>query len=391
MMRRTTEEPRTRLPRLMRSRSEASLADGRIIRYYDDSAGNRRDATDHRELPPFAPRSEMRLDPILGQWVVVATHRQDRSYQPVGGDCPLCPSRPGHLSEIPASSYDVVVFDNRFPAFAPQPSADGVERTDGLLAVRSGYGHCEVVSFTEDHDASFVDLSPHRVGTVLTAWADRTAALAADPGTAQVYCFENRGQEIGVTLEHPHGQIYAYPCLTPRTDRMLHAALAHRRATGRNLFDDVIAAEVADGRRIVVGNDSWVAFVPHAARWPYEVHLYPTRRVGNLTQLDDRARADFAGAYLDILGRFDGLFAERIPYISAWHQAPTVPGGDELALHLELFTVRRAPGRLKYLAGTESGMDAFSNDILPEEAAARLRAVHVAAHGGARHRNRAGR
>jgi UDPglucose--hexose-1-phosphate uridylyltransferase len=357
-------------------RSAGVLADGRAIVYFDDRAdAPERDVADKRDLPAFAPRSELRFDPLLDTWVVVAAHRQSRSYRPPAGDCPLCPSRPGHPSEIPDSTYDVVVFDNRFPALAPESVMRNVGSDDGLLAVRPGYGRCEVVCFTEDHDASFVDLTAQRVGTVLTAWTDRTAALAAAPGTVQVYCFENRGEEIGVTLAHPHGQIYAYPHVTARTAQVQRSVAAHRARTGRNLFDDVVTAETVDGRRMVVSNDSWLAFVPKAARWPYEVHLYPRRRVPDLTGLDAGARADFTPAYLELLARFDGLFGERIPYVSAWHQAPAGPGHDDFALHLELFTVRRAPGRLKYLAGTESGMDAFSNDVLPEVAASRLRAV----------------
>ncbi len=182
----------------------------------------------------------------------------------------------------------------------------------------------------------------------------------------QVYCFENRGQDIGVTLSHPHGQIYAYPYVTPRTDRMLQSCASYRRETGRNLFDDMLAAEHADAARIVLTGSHWTAFVPYAARWPYEVHLYP-RRGARPDRAAPAARAEFCELYLDLLRRFDRLFDSPAPYISAWHQAPARRGLDDFALHLELFTVRRAPGKLKYLAGSESGMGAFANDIAPEK------------------------
>ncbi|HKD99011.1 MAG TPA: galactose-1-phosphate uridylyltransferase, partial [Micromonosporaceae bacterium] len=235
-------------------------------------------------------------------------------------------------------------------------------------------GRCEVICFAPDHDISFADLDPAQVRLVLEAWADRGRELAARPDIAQVYCFENRGREIGVTQPHPHGQIYAYPFVTPRTARMLDATATHRRRHGTNLFDDVLDAERAAGTRTVAGNEEWTAFVPYAARWPYEVHLYPNRRRPDLAGLDDAARSAFAEVYLDLLRRFDRLFDTPAPYIAAWHQAPTVPGAaDEFATHLELFTNRRSSDRLKYLAGTESGMDVFSNDIVPEQAAERLR------------------
>lgn len=217
---------------------------------------------------------------------------------------------------------------------------------------------------------------------MLDAWTDRTRDLAGHPGVQQVYCFENRGAEIGVTLAHPHGQIYGYPYITPVTARALRSVAAHKRATGgANLYDDLLAAERADGRRVVLETERWTAFVPRAARWPYEVHLYPRRRVPDLPALDDAERAGFPGVYLELLRRFDRLFgpdAPPTPYIAGWHQAPVGIGAEargDFALRLELFTVRRSSDKLKYLAGSESGMGAFVSDVLPEAAADRLREV----------------
>jgi UDPglucose--hexose-1-phosphate uridylyltransferase len=232
-----------------------------------------------------------------------------------------------------------------------------------------------VICFTDEHDASFAGLSRNRAGLILAALIDRTADLAARPGVEQVFCFENRGREIGVSQPHPHGQVFGFPFVTPRTAAALAAALAHRQRTGRNLFDDVLAAERAEGSRVVLATGRWTAFVPHAARWPYEVHLYPDRRVPDLAALDGAELDELSGVLLDLLGRFGRLFAAPAPYIAAWHQAPVRAGRDLLALHLELFTPRRASDKLKYLAGTEAGMDAFLNDVLPEEAAARLRGL----------------
>ena len=196
-------------------------------------------------------------------------------------------------------------------------------------------------------------------------------------GVEQVFCFENRGSEIGVTLGHPHGQIYAYPFITPRTGRMLSSVAAHRERTGRNLFDDVLADELADRRRVVLAGEHWTAFVPHAAHWPYEVHLYPNRRVPDLPSLGEGARAEFSHLYLELLRRFDRIFGQNegpTPYIAAWHQAPhRAEARHDYALHLELFTIRRTAGKLKFLAGSESGMNVFINDVPPEAAAERLR------------------
>ncbi|MEE6267551.1 galactose-1-phosphate uridylyltransferase [Streptomyces diastatochromogenes] len=337
------------------------LADGRELLYYDASDAADRTAADARPLDPVATTAEIRTDALLGDAVAVASHRQGRPYHPAVDACPLCPSAAGRHTEIPADGYDVVVFENRFPSLAGE------------------HGRCEVVCFTPDHDASFADLTEEQAALVLDAWTDRTAALSQLPGVAQVFCFENRGAEIGVTLGHPHGQIYAYPFVTPRTERMLASLAAHREATGRNLFDDVVARERTDGRRIVLDGTHWVAFVPYAAHWPYEVHLYPKRRVPDLLALDEPARTEFPQIYLEVLRRFDRIFgpeAPPTPYISAWHQAPVhAADRSQFALHLELFTVRRTPGKLKFLAGSESGMNVFINDVPPEAAAERLREV----------------
>jgi UDPglucose--hexose-1-phosphate uridylyltransferase len=352
-------------------RTTIRLSDGRQLIYFDASAERGRNVADRRGLPPARPRCELRYDPLQDTWVMYAAHRQDRSFLPDAADCPLCPSTETRKTEIPASSYDVVVFENRFPALAA--SAAPAEPAGTLLAARPGTGRCEVICFTSEHDASFADLSPGRVRLVTEALIDRTTELGGLPGVEQVYCFENRGREIGVTQPHPHGQIYAFPFVTPRTSRMLRSAAAYKRRARRNLFDDVVAAELASEERLVRSGRHWVAFVPHAARWPYEVHVYPTRRVPDLPSLGPAELDELGDFQLDLLGRFTRLFATPAPYISAWHQAPVRTGRRDFALHLELFTLRRTDDKLKYLAGAESGMDAFANDVLPEQAAVRLR------------------
>ncbi|MET7702548.1 galactose-1-phosphate uridylyltransferase [Streptomyces sp. NPDC005485] len=348
-------------------KTSTQLADGRELIYYDARDDAVRDAVDRRPLDPTVTTSEVRRDPLLGDSVAIASHRQGRTYHPPADECPLCPSQGERLSEIPDSSYDVVVFENRFPSLAGDS------------------GRCEVVCFTSDHDASFASLTEEQAGLVLDAWTDRTAELSHLPSVEQVFCFENRGAEIGVTLGHPHGQIYAYPFTTPRTALMLRQLAAHKEATGGgNLFDAVLERELA-GERVVLATEHWVAFVPYAAHWPYEVHLYPRRRVPDLLGLDEDARTEFPKVYLELLKRFDRIFGEgepATPYISAWHQAPfgvleefEGVNRDDFALHLELFTIRRTSGKLKFLAGSESGMSVFINDVPPESAAQRLREV----------------
>ena len=387
-------------------RTPTRLADGRELVYFDDSPayvageltrrlddprplGDRFAAVtgpDGHEHPYTGP--EMRLDPLSGDWIPMAAHRMNRTFLPAADSCPLCPARPGAAysdGEVPDTDYDVVVFENRFPSLQLVPGVsdvDGALEGEGTLETRApASGRCEVIVFSSDHSSSFGALPPQRVRTIIDAWADRTEALGREPGVEQVFCFENRGQEIGVTLHHPHGQIYGYPYLTPKTRAMLAQARAHHERTGGNLLRDVLDAELADGRRIVLQTEHWVAYVPFAARWPVEVHVAPRRDVPDLPALTDAERDDLAVAYLELLRRLD-LFFEGpggapvpLPYIAAWHQAPVREGRELSRLHLQVFSVLRAPGKLKYLAGSESGMGAWVSDTTPERIAARLQAL----------------
>ena len=349
------------------------LADGRELIYFDDAAGAQRRLDDPRDLPPATTMSELRFDAVLDEWVTVASHRQSRTHLPPADQCPLCPSRDGRETEIPSDDYDVVVFENRFPSLAGTGDPAGFPGDDVVAATRPGHGRCEVVCFTSDHDAAFGSLPPARVATVIEAWIDRTVALGELDGVEQVFVFENRGEEIGVTLRHPHGQIYAYPFVTPRTRRMLDSAKRYAAATGDNLFAALLASEQKAEERIVSRSDHWTAFVPSAARWPVEVHLYPNRQLPDLAALDDAERAELPEVYLDLLRRLDGLYDLPMPYISGWHQAPVSASRELSYLHLQLFSIRRAPTKLKYLAGSESAMGAFINDVTPEQIAASLR------------------
>lgn len=357
--------------------TEASLADGRDIFYYDETEDARRELVDTRDLSGGATlHSEVRYDPLLQEWVAIASHRQTRTYQPPSNDCPLCPSTPERATEIPSYDYDVVAFQNRFPSFAQSVPAVPESIDDEPLLIRApGVGRCEVVCFSSDHNASLGEVSPQRMRTIVDVWADRTAALNSIPEVAHVFPFENRGAEIGVTLSHPHGQIYGYPFVPPWTARMLAAAAAHHEQHGSNLFADLLHAEQRGGTRVVISSEHWTAFAPATARWPMEVHLYPNRQVLDLPELDDAQRDDFAVVYLDVLRRLDALYDVPMPYVAGWNQAPARTDREHAYLHLRLLSNRRSATKLKFTAGSESGMGVFVNDVAPEVQAASLRDV----------------
>ena len=344
---------RTVTPRLRRSVTK--LADGRELFYYDETPDQDRSAPDLRDLPTVSTTSELRRDPLTGEITAVAGHRQDRTFLPAADQCPLDPSRPGHPTEIPADDYDVAVFENRFPSLA------------------GSTGRCEVVVFSSDHDASFGELPVSRVRTLIDVWADRTAELNSRPGIEYVFCFENRGVEVGVTLHHPHGQIYAFPFVPPRPAKMLDVAREHRERTGECVACVALAEEKADGSRIIVAGEYFTAYVPYAGRWPFDVNIVPNRHLPDLPALTDAERDELAVIGKDCVQRLDRLFGVPMPYIGSWYQAPARADREVAHLRWQLAAMRRAPGKLKYLAGTESGGGAFMNDIRPERAAEMLR------------------
>lgn len=356
----------------MTAPTRARLADGRDLLFFSLPGHCPAPVEDRRPLPARdGQQSELRFDQTTGQWVIVAALRQDRTYKPPPDQCPLCPGPTGLTSEVPAPDYDVVVFENRFPSLsgagpALAPAGDG-------FVSAPGHGRCEVICFSSDHTGSFAGLEPAHARLVIEAWRHRTGDLLAAPGIEQVFCFENRGEEIGVTLTHPHGQIYGYPYLTPRTAAMLGRAHEHRMRHGTNLFGDLLAGEIADGSRIVARDDRFTAFVPFAARWPVEVHIYPNRFVRNITELDEDERDGFARVYLDVLRRFDRMYSSPLPYISALHQYADTEAQADGYFHVELMSIRRSATKLKYLAASESAMDAFISDVTPESVARRLR------------------
>lgn len=356
------------------------LADNRELIYFDDPGTPPRQPeslVDHRDLPARGEPGEVRYDALSGEWVAVAAHRQSRTHLPPADQCPICPTTPANPSEIPAADYDVVVFENRFPSLGPALGGIPEVPASGGHGIKgSAFGRCEVVAFTPRHTGSFAELGETRARTVIEAWAQRTEALSALPGIKQVFPFENRGADIGVTLHHPHGQIYAYPYVTPRA--------AILGAAARKYYDDVAAketlgasllrAEQSDGRRMVLEAKHFSAYVPFAARWPLEVHLVPHRQVADLAGLTGEERDELAHVYLDLLKRLDALYPTPMPYISAWYQAPLDPVLRPAAqLHLQLTSPRRAADKLKYLAGSEAAMGAFINDTTPESVAERLR------------------
>ncbi|HEX8069212.1 MAG TPA: galactose-1-phosphate uridylyltransferase [Pyrinomonadaceae bacterium] len=318
--------------------------------------------------------SELRWHPLLGEWVATATHRQERTFLPPPDHCPLCPTLPGGFpTEIPAPAYDIVVFENRFPSLRPDPPAPSVADTD-LYPVRPARGQCEVVVYTPNHNSTLAAEPVEQLDKLVQVWTERFAALGARDYIDYVFIFENKGEAIGVTLHHPHGQIYGYPFIPPRVERELEQSRAHFARTGGCLLCHVLAEERRDGRRVVAETDAFVAYIPFFARYPYEVHVTPTRHLQALTDLTRAEQRDLAACLKMVVAAYDRLFNLSFPYMMVLHQRPTDGGAyDYYHFHVEFYPPLRTATKLKYLAGSETGAGLYINDTLAEEKAAELR------------------
>ncbi len=320
--------------------------------------------------------SELRWNPLLGEWVATATHRQERTFLPPADFCPLCPTAPGGFpTEVPEPDYDIVVFENRFPSLQQSPEAPSVESTD-LCPVRPAQGICEVVLYAPRHNSTLAEEPVEQIYKLVRVWTDRFRELGSLEFVDYVFVFENKGKDIGVTLHHPHGQIYGYPFIPPRIGLELAQSRAHMEKTGRCLICDIRDQERLDGRRIIAENGSFTAYIPFFARWPYEVHLASTRHVQALTDLAVGEQKDLSLLLKSLLVAYDRLFNLSFPYMMVIHQRPTDGGSYEYYhFHIEFYPPMRSANRLKYLAGSESGAGMFINDTHAEEKAAELRAL----------------
>ncbi len=328
--------------------------------------------------PPHEPvigHSHLRWHPLRGEWVAYASHRQNRTFLPPKEYSPLAVTKSADFpTELPAGKYDVAVFENLFPSM----SLSATVAPELAVPTQPGIGSCEVVVFTQDPDTSLGALSLDQVYLVMQVWAERTREIGKQEKIQYVLPFENRGVEVGVTLHHPHGQIYSYPFIPPVVERMQEMQTQHFKKTGEVLLASLRKEEEKAGERMIVSGKHTSAFLPICARYPYETWIAPKRSVPYLYDLSNEELLDFARVLKTTLMKFDRLWNKPFPYLMALYQAPTDgKAHPESHVHLEFFPPYRTKERLKFLAGTELAAGMFVNDSLPEEKAKELRDVQV--------------
>jgi UDPglucose--hexose-1-phosphate uridylyltransferase len=320
--------------------------------------------------------SEMRWHPLLGEWVITATHRQDRTFLPPAGYCPLCPTAEGGFpTEVPRPDYDFVVFENKFPSLKREPGDPAIAGT-ALCPVKPASGACEVILYSPKHDATLTDLPPNKLVELIRVWRHRYNTLAAREDIKYVFIFENKGEAVGVTIHHPHGQIYAFSELPPMIERELKNEGEHMEKCGKCIHCEIIAEEKNSKARLVAENNNFIAFVPFYARYPYELHLYSKHHRAAINEFSKQEDLDLAEILHVVLKKFDGLWNISLPYMMVMHQRPTdaqdYPGSH---FHIEFYPPLRTPQKRKYLAGVESGAGTYINDTHPEVTSQELRNV----------------
>jgi len=340
--------------------STFSIPDGRLLHLYGPFTGTPEWTLEGHGGGSFSHR---RWHPLRREWVVYSAHRQTRTYKPPTDDCPFCPMTPD--GEIPLQDFSIAVFDNRFSSFqknAPKPAP-----IPGLdLPVESAAGNCEVIVYSADHRASMATLPQERRELLVRVWGERIAELMRMPQVEVVMPFENRGEEAGVTLHHPHGQIYAFSYLPPVIE-----AMAAGFRDGYNLAGLAKAAPY-----VVSDSETAAAVLPPFARFPYEVWIVPKHFRPSPQALTAAEVSDCARLLAKVADTYDRFFGRICPYVMLVYAAPR---GMEafFPFHIQFQPLLRSPQKLKFIAGCEMGAGSFLVDILPETAAQNLRNIEA--------------
>ena len=342
--------------------------------------------TPHKETARKSAVWEERWHPLREEWVVVAAHRQNRPWSgeiiehngdkipEYVEDCYLCPRNERVGGSQNPGYKGVYVFDNDLPCVGVNAPVD-LQKPSGIYKNRPANGIARVICYSPKHNVSLAELSKEEIENVIGVWQKQYQELGGRDGINHVLIFENKGEAVGVSNPHPHGQIYATNFVFKTIETEAKASQKHFEETGKTLLEDIIAAEQTDGRRIIFENETAIAFLPYFARYAYEVYVAPKRRVKSVAELNETEVKDFAEALKTVLVKYDNLWKMSFPYVMPLHNAPTDGGNyDGFHFHIEFHPPLRKPNLLKYLAGPEIGGGNFLSDTSPEEKAEELQA-----------------
>ena len=333
------------------------------------------------DITPVNPKSDgpkatphQRWHPLRREWVIYASHRQNRTFLPPKDYSPLAVTKnPDFPTEMPEGNYEVAVFENLFPSL----NLTTEERPDLNIPTQPSKGVCEVIVFTKDPDASLGELPKERVQLILEVLGERTKEIGSIENIQYILPFENRGVEMGVTLHHPHGQLYSYSFIPPVQERYFESMKSFYEKNHKGLLESIISEEREDGRRIILETEHIICFLPAFARYPYETWIVPKKKRGKLYELAKDEMRDLAHVLKTMIQKYDRMWERPFPYLMTINQAPLKGDHPYAHLFIQFTPPYRTKDRLKFLAGTELGAGVFVNDSLPEEKAQELKSVKV--------------
>lgn len=315
--------------------------------------------------------AELRWNPFVKDWIMIASSRQNRPQMPKDW-CPFCPGS----GKVP-DNYDVYEYDNDFPALSLDPPIPDDVSND-FFKVRESYGKCEVILYSPGHTVTLPELPVEHIRKLVDLWIKRFSELKKDPKIKYIFIFENRGEVVGVTMPHPHGQIYGYSFMPKKIQLELDASSEYFNRTGRCMFCDMLKEEEKFNKRIIFENEYFSCFLPFYAEYPYGVNIYSKRHIGSIDMLDGAQRDALAAMLKETTGMFDSLFDYKFPYMMCMHNAPVNSGdtSEYYHFHIEFFPPMRAADKQKFNASSETGAWAYCNPTCPEEKAEELRLAH---------------
>ena len=315
--------------------------------------------------------AELRYHPLTRDWVMIASHRQGRPQMPKDY-CPFCPGS----GKVP-DHFDVYEYDNDFPALSQNPPVPDPVATD-FYKTAPAYGKCEVILYSPEHTVTLPELPVDHIVKLVDLWVERFEAMKADPKIKYVFIFENRGELVGVTMPHPHGQMYGYSFIPKKLELELSSAREYFEETGRCIFDDMLREEEKDGRRVIFENEHFSVFLPFFCEYPYGVYIMSKRHVGSIDQFTAQEKKSLAATLKETAGMLDSLFDFKFPYMMCMHNAPVngEDASDYYHFHIEFFPPMRSADKQKFNASSETGAWAHCNPTAPEEKAEELRAAH---------------
>jgi UDPglucose--hexose-1-phosphate uridylyltransferase len=315
--------------------------------------------------------AELRWHPLIKDWVMIASHRQGRPQMPKDW-CPFCPGS----GKVP-DQYDVFEYDNDFPALSQTPPEPDDVAND-FFKVKPAYGKCEVILYSPEHTVTMPELPVSHIRKLVDLWVERFAGMKKDPKIKYIFIFENRGEMVGVTMPHPHGQIYGYSVMPKKLQLELEACKEHYDEKGSCLICDLMHEEQAFGKRVIFENEYFICFLPFFCEYPYGVYVVAKAHKGTIEEFSSAERQSLAATLKETVGMLDSLFGIKFPYMMCMHNAPVngADTGDYYHFHIEFFPPMRAGDKQKFNASSETGAWAHCNPTCPEEKAEELRQAH---------------